>query len=652
MLASGVVSEMLSKILSLYKRISNPIHDDLTVGFVVGLALLTLTIVFLTAGHTDFPKSWHVPVNDGINAAEKWFQHNLSWLTRSIRHPIEFAMSELTALLLWLPWPFVPLAFALLAFRLSGLRLSLFCFGTFLCIGVLNMWEPALTTLALLIVSVSLAVVIGVALGILSSQSTRADAVVRPLLDFMQTVPSFVYLIPAIVFIGIGTPPAVMATVIYALPPAVRLTKLGILQVSPEAVEAAKSFGSTPLQTLVKVKLPLALPSILLGVNQTIMMALAMVIIAAFIGAAGLGLEVWNGLRRINVGWALEAGLSVVLLAIAFDRISYAYARDSLSRSYRKETTYSLFTPHLFLIAGVFALFVLILIDQFLMDFSEFPSAWRFALREPVNEGIDWIKVNSFFVLVTGKLRDNLYLYALGPVTDFLKWLPWPTFVLAIATLAWITKGWRLSLFSVVCLVFIGVVNMWDHSMETLGVVILSVSICAILGIPFGILASRSDTFEAVVRVVLDFMQTMPSLVYLIPVLMLFGANVVSGLIATVIYAVPPMIRLTNLGIREASPEAVEAARAFGSTDFQLLYKVQLPLALPSIMLGLNQAIMMSVGMVIITALIGAGGLGLEVYRAVVKLDTGFGFEVALSIVFLAIIMDRLTEARSTPSPR
>ena len=621
MLASGVVSEMLSKILSLYKRISNPIHDDLTVGFVVGLALLTLTIVFLTAGHTDFPKSWHVPVNDGINAAEKWFQHNLSWLTRSIRHPIEFAMSELTALLLWLPWPFVPLAFALLAFRLSGLRLSLFCFGTFLCIGVLNMWEPALTTLALLIVSVSLAVVIGVALGILSSQSTRADAVVRPLLDFMQTVPSFVYLIPAIVFIGIGTPPAVMATVIYALPPAVRLTKLGILQVSPEAVEAAKSFGSTPLQTLVKVKLPLALPSILLGVNQTIMMALAMVIIAAFIGAAGLGLEVWNGLRRINVGWALEAGLSVVLLAIAFDRISYAYARDSLSRSYRKETTYSLFTPHLFLIAGVFALFVLILIDQFLMDFSEFPSAWRFALREPVNEGIDWIKVNSFFVLVTGKLRDNLYLYALGPVTDFLKWLPWPTFVLAIATLAWITKGWRLSLFSVVCLVFIGVVNMWDHSMETLGVVILSVSICAILGIPFGILASRSDTFEAVVRVVLDFMQTMPSLVYLIPVLMLFGANVVSGLIATVIYAVPPMIRLTNLGIREASPEAVEAARAFGSTDFQLLYKVQLPLALPSIMLGLNQAIMMSVGMVIITALIGAGGLGLEVYRAVVKLD-------------------------------
>ena len=638
---------MLSKILSPYKRVSNPLHNNLTLASLVGLAILTLTIVFLYSGNSDFPKSWHIPVNDGINAAEKWFQRNLSWLTRSVRHPIEFAMTGLTGFLLWLPWPFVPLAIALLAFRLSGLGLGLFCFATFLCIGVLNMWEPAVATLALLMVSVGLAVVIGVALGILSSQSPKVDAVVRPLLDFMQTVPSFVYLIPAIVFIGIGSPPAVMATVIYALPPAVRLTKLGILQVSPQVVEAAKSFGSTPVQTLVKVKLPLALPSILLGVNQTIMMALAMVIIAAFIGAAGLGLEVWNGLRRINVGWALEAGLSVVLLAIVFDRISYAYARETLSRSHRKETTYSFFRRHSFWIASLFALSVLILVDQLLMDFSEFPSPWRFSLREPVNEGIDWIKVNSFFVLVTGKLRDNLYLYALGPVTDFLKWLPWSTFVVVIATLAWITKGWRLSLFSVACLVFIGIVSMWDHSMETLGVVILSVSLCAILGIPLGILTSRSDTFEALMRVVLDFMQTMPSLVYLIPVLMLFGANVVSGLIATVIYAVPPMIRLTNLGIREASPEAVEAARAFGSTDFQLLYKVQLPLAQPSIMLGLNQAIMMSVGMVIITALIGAGGLGLEVYRAVVKLDTGFGFEVALSIVFLAIIMDRLTEARS-----
>ena len=220
------------------------------------------------------------------------------------------------------------------------------------------------------------------------------------------------------------------------------------------------------------------------------------------------------------------------------------------------------------------------------------------------------------------------------------------SFMLTVGLVAWLLKGWRLSLFSVGCLVFIGVVGMWDETMETLGVVIMSVVLCTIVGIPFGILAVQNDTFEAIMRVILDFMQTMPSLVYLIPVLMLFGANVISGLIATFIYAVPPMIRLTTLGIREVSPEAVEAGRAFGSTKFQLLRKVQLPLALPSIMLGVNQAIMMSVGMVIITALIGADGLGLEVYRAVLKLDTGFGFEVALSIVFLAIIMDRMTEAR------
>ena len=194
--------------------------------------------------------------------------------------------------------------------------------------GAVDMWEVSMQTLALMGLSVILSVIFGVILGILSSQSDRFENFLKPILDTMQVMPAFVYLFPAMFFFGIGGAPAILATLIYAMPPIIRLTNLGIRQVSKETIESAESFGSNKFQLLFKIKIPMALPSILMGVNQTIMMALALVVLATFIGAEGLGGQVWQAIRKLDVGWAMEGGLCILFMAIMFDRISSAISKE------------------------------------------------------------------------------------------------------------------------------------------------------------------------------------------------------------------------------------------------------------------------------------------------------------------------------------
>jgi len=218
-------------------------------------------------------------------------------------------------------------AIGLLAWRLAGWRVSLFSVAAMLAIGFVGFWSSAMETLALVTTSVVLAVAIGVPLGVLGARSALADALMRPALDTMQTMPSFVYLVPAIMFFSLGNVPAVMATIIYAVPPAIRLTSLGIRQVSPETLEAARSFGATPTQLLIRVQLPMALPTIMAGINQTTMMALAMVVVGALVGAGGLGEDVLRALGRLEPGKALLAGMAIVLMAIIIDRLTQALAK-------------------------------------------------------------------------------------------------------------------------------------------------------------------------------------------------------------------------------------------------------------------------------------------------------------------------------------
>ena len=678
---------------------------------VLAAVLVVLAISIAVSKLSVEPEPFPATIIDGfafaetVNGGEKWLRTNYRWLTRAISGGIRYTLDLVETFLILLPWPVVVLAIALPALCIGGLRLGLFCAVATMFWGFMDMWDPAMETLSLMAISVVISVVLGVLIGIVASQSNAVESVVRPVLDTMQTMPAFVYLIPAVFFFGIGGAPAILATIIYALPPAVRLTSLGIRQVDPEIVEAARSFGSTGLQLLVKVKLPLALPSIMMGINQSVMMALALVVLATFIGAAGLGYEVWQALRHLNIGWSLEGGLSIVLMAIIFDRISYAMSEEGKAEAVRFKGTFrllprrfegqgwaeaiekgvdavvvlvgaasrtvaafiaglaglvlrpvggdladgvrSLVNRHVFLVIGSMILVAVYLFDAYLVSIGDFPSSWQFSIRGPADTALDWLVVNQAFIAVTTWIRGAVFSWLLDPLADFLVALPWWYTIGLVAAMVWLSAGRWLALVSVVALMFIGAVDLWSVAMFTLASILVSVFLCFLMGVPLGILAACSNAFEAFLRPILDAMQTMPPFVYLVPVLMFFGGNVVSAVIATVIYAVPPVIRLTSLGIRGVPPEAVESAQSFGSTFMQTLVKVRLPLALPSIMMGINQAVMMALAMTVITPLIGGGGLGEEVFRALAVVNTGLGLEAGLSIVFLAIVLDRLTQAWS-----
>ncbi len=272
----------------------------------------------------------------------------------------------------------------------------------------------------------------------------------------------------------------------------------------------------------------------------------------------------------------------------------------------------------------------------------EFPECLSLSLRGHINDAVNWL-IKNYGTLFDG--IKNVILWVLTNLEGFLLWVPWWLFVAAVFYFSWReTRSYFTPVLLSTMLLIIGMFGLWDLMVNTLALVLTTVFVSVLAGIPLGIVMSRSESFSNLLRPLLDVMQTMPSFVYLIPVLMFFGLGKVPGTIAAIIYASPPVIRLTNLGIRQVPREVVEAGEAFGCTPNQLLFKVQLPLAVPTIMAGINQTTMMALAMVVIASMVGAKGLGEEVLLSIGQLDIGRGFESGLAIVLMAIIIDRLTQ--------
>ncbi len=269
-----------------------------------------------------------LPVGEGVEALVDLIDEYFGWLLDGVSEGLRFLVGGFQDLLLFIPAPVLILLSSVLVWFVTrrGTRLAILTALGLLLVWNLGLWDLAMLTLALVIVSTVLALAISIPVGIAAAGSDPLNAALRPVLDLMQTMPSFVYLIPAVIFFGLGSVPGIIATVVFAMPPALRLTNLGIRQVPGELIEVADAFGTTPRQKLFKVQLPVALPTIMAGVNQCIMLALSMTVIASMIGAGGLGYQVLVGIQRVDIGMGFEAGLAIVIIAIILDRITQSLA--------------------------------------------------------------------------------------------------------------------------------------------------------------------------------------------------------------------------------------------------------------------------------------------------------------------------------------
>lgn len=635
---------------------------------VLGFLLLWPVVhwVDTAAPETDlrtFPASWNLGLRAPIDEFQSWVIRNrtthpvFAYFFTPLSQGIDNLVRGLEAVLGALPWPSLVALAAFAGWWSGGRNLAFFGALALLFVGALGLWDAAILTMALMAASVAIALTIGYPLGIAAAKSPRFYTFLRPLLDAMQTMPAFVYLIPVLLFFGVARAPSVIATVIYALPPIVRLTAAGIREASPAAKEAADAFGASAWQKLRKVEIPLAMPSIRAGVNQTIMMALGMVVIAALIGAGGLGREVLVALQRLRVGQGLEAGLAIVIIAILLDRLTQS--RDARTQNAeRRPAMFNQVPPLLFAYVYWSAAAMVVLyfwvVDAYVVGLREFPAGLQFSIREPVDEGVRWMRDNLYRIgglpIGTGPFSDFLIVWLLNPLRSLLQsWLPWPLVVLAFGVAGYLSAGWRLGLLGMAGILLTGLLGMWAHTMDTLSQVLVAVAVALVIGLPLGVWSAWDDRVRATLRPILDFLQTIPVFVYLVPVIMLFHVGRTPGIIASVLYAVPPVIRLTDLGIRRVGVEITEAADAFGATRLQRLFKVQLPLALPTLMLGVNQTVMMVLAMVIIAGLVGGGALGFEAVNGLARNEVGRGVEAGIAIVCLAIVLDRITQAWAKP---
>jgi glycine betaine/proline transport system permease protein len=649
--------------------ISGPVSLRLNRWLLLWIAVIAATVLLMVAQEWwpwafKYPRGWQLPLAGWITSFMKWlinsfdlglftFKDFTRWIAWLVEQPYILVKSVLSTGFLSgvgsdavqvfprISWVALIAGAMLLGHYARDWKLALLVGACFTYLVTFGQWDSAMVTLSSIIIAVPIGVVGGMLLGILGHRSHSFRMLLIPVLDLMQTVPVFAYLVPVLLLFGFSPVSAMIATIIYAMPPMVRVTLLALSQVSAEVVEAGAMAGCSRRQLLWKVLLPSAKHSLMVGVNQVVMLSLNMVIIASMIGAGGLGYDVLTALRRLKIGEGVEAGVAITLLAIALDRLSQAYAnRAPPMHSISGQSLWQRH-PHAILFGAIVV--STWLLGIYLPLLNTYPENWQITTGAFWSDLVRYINVNYFDALEN--FKNFLLLNIMVPFKRFLLSLPWIAVVAMVGLGGWQLGGWRLGALTASLTAFIAVVGLWTKAMVTLYLCGLSVIIACLIGIPIGILAARNDRVHRVVSVIIDTLQTLPSFVYLMPVVMLFRVGDFAAMLAVIAYAITPIIRYTDHGIRHISSELIEASLQAGCTRGQLLRKVQIPLALPHIMLGVNQTIMMALSMLVITALVGTRELGQEVYIALTKADTGRGIIAGVCVAFIAIISDRMINA-------
>ena len=635
-----------------------PASRRLIGAMIAALAILCAFLLSaLVPGGLSYPDWAIIPIAEWTGALFLWIKNNFTWLTRGLTAVIDvplrismallakgykLAVGDASYVLPRLSWLGICATAALIGHALGGMRLAALGGFAFLYIAVFRQWDSAMLTLALIAVCVPLCAATGLVLGIWGYYAPRLNKVViTPALDLMQTIPTFAYLIPMLLLFGNSPVSALLATALFATPPMVRATMLGLAKVPQEIRDFADMAGCTRRQKLWRVLIPSAKPSLMIGVNQVIMLALNMVIISSMIGAGGLGYDVLLALRALKVGQAMEAGFAIVVLAIVLDRMSQAAAVQRPTERNPRGLSWARQHPNLAL--ALLFLAITTIASIFVPALAKIPAGITYSTAPWWKAAVDWITQNFFDAIEF--FRTGFLLYVLNPLRVFFEGLPWLGVVLVLAYAGARLGAMALALIVALLAAFCAVTGLWVETMATVYLCGFSALIAAMIGIPIGLWCSRSDRVSKVVTPIIDTLQTIPSFCFIIPVVMLFRVGDVTALIATVAFAVVPAIRYTNHGIRQVPHDLIEAGIVSGCTRRQLFWNVQLPIALPEIMLGINQTILLALSMIIICAMIGTRDLGQEVFKALAKADAGKGIVAGLAIAFIGIIADRLITA-------
>ena len=563
---------------------------------------------------------------DGVD----WLQRMLS--TPNIPRPVpEIGWLGVTAIATWI------------GYAIATWRIAVLVAASFLSFALLGYWQDAVDLLIITLVSVTVAVIIGMPLAVWIGTSKWANTLLSTVLDLMQTMPTFVYLLPIVLFFGIGVPGAVVCTLIYALPPIIRIAGHGIRAVSPTTIEATDSTGQSARQRLTKVQLPMARKTIIVGLNQTTMAALSMATIASFVDGPGLGQPVLDGLKINDVGTAFVPGLLIVVLAVMLDRTTTAASEraENVARSGGE----NLRRRRIVLGVSGAAALVLVWVSRYFSWAAEFPeSSLGSKFATVSDDAATWV-TDTLGGFTTG-VKDEITFGLLNPLQALLAESPWWLAAAAIATLAFVLGGLRALTAALICLAGIYYLDLWHDAMITLTMTLVATVMVMVLAVVFGVWMARSRRTDLSLRPLLDAGQTIPPFVYLIPVLALFGPTRFTAIVAGIVYAAPAAIKLVADGVKAVPPTAIEASRSTGATTWQEITKVQLPMSRSSLVLATNQGLLYVLAMAVIGGMVGAGALGYDVVLGFSRSEEwGKGMAAGGTIVLLGIMLDRIARA-------